>query len=45
MEKLPEQIILATLEVVVVPNGEIICQGTTVGWFRDLSKYLEPKKN
>ena len=45
MEKQPEEITLATLEVVVMPNGEIICLGKTVGWFKDLAKYLKPVKS
>lgn len=37
---------LKHLEVVVMDNGEIICLGKTVGWVKDLEKYLstpEPK--
>jgi len=43
MDKLPENITLATLEVVVMPNGEIICLGNIIGRFEDLKKYLEVK--
>lgn len=28
------------LEVCVMPQGEIICAGKTVGWVKDLGKYL-----
>lgn len=28
------------LEVVVMPNGEIICAGKTMGWVKDIGKYL-----
>jgi hypothetical protein len=44
MNKQPEGIISAKLEVVVMPNGEVICLGKSVGWFKDLGKYLsEPR--
>jgi hypothetical protein len=36
----PKEITIARLEVVIMPNGEIICLGKTVGWFKDLHKYL-----
>lgn len=45
MEKQPERITLCTLEVVLMPNGEVICLGNTVGYFKDLKKYLEPVKS
>jgi len=32
------------LEVVLMPNGEVICLGKTVGWFHDLSRFLTPKE-
>lgn len=44
-EKQPEEMTLAKLEVLIMPNGEIICRGVTVGWYKDLKKFLsEPKK-
>lgn len=43
METVPEEITLATLEVVVMPNGEIISNGKSLGWFKDFKKYLKPK--
>lgn len=30
------------LEVLVMPNGELICLGKTVGWVREFEKYLFP---
>lgn len=30
------------LEVLVMPNGEILCEGQTVGWVSKLGKYLRP---
>lgn len=41
--KNPDQITLATLEVVVMPQGEIICLGKTVGWVKEFGKYLTVK--
>lgn len=26
-----------------MPNGEIICEGMSIGWFRDKKKYLSVK--
>ena len=31
MTKAPDRITLCNLEVIVMPNGEIICSGKTVG--------------
>ena len=45
MEKQPEQITLCTLEVVVMPNGEIICLGESLGYFKKFKKVLKPVKN
>lgn len=36
----PKQIMVAYLETVVMPTGEIICAGNTVGYTKDLGKYL-----
>jgi len=44
MEKQPEEITVCQLEVVLMPNGEIISLGKTVGWFKDYQKFLTPKK-
>lgn len=43
MEKLPDTITLCNLEVVLMPNGEIICLGKTIGRFKNLGKYLTIK--
>ena len=40
MEKQPKAITVCHLEVVLMPQGEIICKGGTVGWFYDLKEYL-----
>lgn len=44
MIKQPKEIIVCTLDCVVMPQGEIICNGKTIGWFQDLGKYLEVKE-
>jgi hypothetical protein len=36
----PQNITPAQLDVVVMPNGEIICLGETVGWWKTHNKYL-----
>lgn len=45
MTKQPEDITLAKLDVLIMPNGEILCTGKRVGWFKDLSKYLSSPIN
>ena len=42
MEKQPNDIVLCKLNVVVMPQGEVICLGKTLGWFRDLKEQLTP---
>lgn len=43
MTSAPEKITLAWLEVVVMPNGEVICDGRTLGWFNKLGRFLSVK--
>jgi len=40
INKQPNEITPCTLDCVLMPNGEIICLGKTVGWFKEFSKYL-----
>lgn len=40
MEKPPEVMTIAKLQVLVMPNGEILCGGYTVGWIDKIGKYL-----
>lgn len=42
MTKPPKEITVAHLEVVVMPTGEIICHGNTVGWVKSLGRFLHP---
>lgn len=38
----PDQITLASLECVAMPNGEVICLGKTLGWIDDFGEHLRP---
>lgn len=42
MMEQPKEITICNLEVVVMPNGEVICLGKSLGWFNKLAKYLSP---
>jgi len=44
MTENPNEIVVATLQVVVMPNGEVICLGKTVGWVDKLGPYLRKNK-
>lgn len=44
MQENPDNIMIAKLEVVVMPNGEIICLGKTVGFVSELGKYISDAK-
>jgi len=39
-----EEMTICNLEVLVMPNGEVLCLGKTIGWFKDLHKYLTKKE-
>lgn len=41
--KAPDEITLADLECVVMPNGEVICLGKTLGRVGDFGGYLRPQ--
>ena len=43
MKEQPEEITVCSLECLVMPQGEIICMGNTIGWFKDYKKHLTPK--
>ncbi len=34
---------ICTLDVLLMPNGEVLCLGKTLGWFDALRKYLSIK--
>lgn len=43
MTTAPTEITVCDLEVVVMPNGEVICAGRTVGWVKALGPYVRPR--
>ncbi len=45
MKKQPEKMTVCLLEVLVMPNGEIISLGKTIGWFKDLKEVLKTIQN
>ena len=45
MKQIPENITLCELEVIILPNGEILCNGKSMGFFKDFKKYLTEKKH
>lgn len=45
MDKAPDKITLCSLEVVVMPQGEIICLGKSIGFVREFGKYLTEKED
>ena len=42
--KHPTIMTVCSLQVLLMPNGEIICEGKTLGWFDRMSKYLKPEE-
>lgn len=42
MKATPKEITVCALEVIVMPNGEVICLGKTIGWVKTLGPYLTP---
>jgi len=36
----PNEITTCKLGCIVMPNGEVLCLGNTIGWFKDLKEYL-----
>lgn len=47
MKKQPDRMELCALEVMLLPNGEIMCLGKTMGQFRDFKDVLKlaPRKD
>jgi len=41
MEK-PKQMTCCLLQVLVMPNGEVICLGKSLGWFKEFKDCLSP---
>ena len=44
MEEQTKEIVVCNLECVLMPNGEIISLGKTIGYFKDFKKYLTIKE-
>jgi len=44
IKKQPKEITVCNLEVVLMPNGEIISLGKTLGWFKDFKECLNEDK-
>lgn len=42
MNKPPKEITVCHLDVVVMPNGEVICTGRSIGWVNSLGVHLTP---
>jgi len=40
----PKEMTICNLEVLVMPQGEVLCLGKTVGWVKDLGKCLTIKE-
>lgn len=40
MKEHPTEMTLLHLEVLVMPNGEVLCMGKTLGWFSELGEFL-----
>ena len=45
IKKQPVEITTCTLQCLLMPQGEIISGGKTIGWFKDLKKYLTEVKD
>ncbi len=44
MKEQPKEIVACNLECVLMPQGEIICLGKTIGWFKEFKKHLTKKE-
>lgn len=40
IEKQPDEITPVLVSAVLMPNGEVICLGKTIGWYDELKDYL-----
>lgn len=40
VKQIPKEITVCRLEVVLMPNGEVICNGKKLGWFKDFKQYF-----
>ena len=44
LEEQPEEMKVVLMEVLIMPNGEVIHLGKTFGWYDKLGKYLYVKE-
>lgn len=44
IKRQPKNMTICQLEVLLMPNGELICLGKTIGWFSELKKCLSTYK-
>jgi len=42
MNKQPDEMIICALDVLLMPNGEIICKGKRIGFFEKMKEHLTP---
>lgn len=45
MDKQPDGITVCTLNCVLMPQGEIICLGKSIGWFKDFKNEIDGVSN
>lgn len=45
MKEQPKEITIVKLECLCMPQGELICKGKTIGWFKDLKEFLTVKES
>lgn len=41
--KQPNTMTICDLEVLLMPNGEVLFEGRTIGWFDRIGQYLTPR--
>ena len=40
MKKQPKEMYVCKLEFLLMPNGEMICKGYTIGWFDTFKEHI-----
>jgi hypothetical protein len=40
IEKMPEDLKLSYLEILIMPNGELLCKGKRIGYFKDFKDVI-----
>ena len=44
MKEQPKEITVCYLECALMPQGEIICKGKTIGWFKNLKFFFRNER-